>query len=95
MFPFLPALILLLLQGPAQFERVLAQGIWWAGSDAVVRSVSADIEATEEQADVICLPVVRTAYVRLVVEKPTYIDRRERDGAGRHERIRDGPGSSR
>lgn len=40
MFPFLPALIILLLQGPSNSERLLAQGRVPSGSEAIYRAVT-------------------------------------------------------
>jgi hypothetical protein len=93
MFPFIPALILLLLQGPSNFERFLTSGIWWTGSEAVVRSVPVDAESVEELVAAVCALVkpAPTAATKPVCRAVIGATVEVQFGVRRFERVRDGP----
>ena len=93
MFPFLPALLLLLLQGPSNFERFLTNGLWWASSDAVIRTVAPESEEPTESVDLI-LPSVSLRTSLPVIPRRDCVGSPSvelRDAVRRFERARDGP----
>jgi hypothetical protein len=93
MFPFLPALLLLLLQGPSNFERFLTNGLWWASTEAVVRSVEPESDEIRESVDLI-LPSVAPRAKPPVIRRVLFIGGPSiqlRDAVRRWEHARDGP----